>query len=186
MCIKITSKDCCLQKQAACWSQALIPACHWNGFDFITRSFSAMTVQPLVNCNSWWTGNCCAQQTLISTYATSASLRKSNTGSRSTVPFLLNINQFPREHFSMQQKSTWYFFYSQIYRESQVPLPWISWAVLANGTKHTEQLWSPPAVCFGAFSLYSKLFNELLIKEGDVHNRHCSVKTFLLKTTGWR
>lgn len=110
MCIKITSKDCCLQKQAACWSQALIPACHWNGFDFITRSFSAMTVQPLVNCNSWWTGNCCAQQTLISTYATSASLRKSNTGSRSTVPFLLNINQFPREHFSMQQKSTWYFF----------------------------------------------------------------------------
>lgn len=120
MCIKITSKDCCLQKQAACWSQALIPACHWNGFDFITRSFSAMTVQPLVNCNSWWTGNCCAQQTLISTYATSASLRKSNTGSRSTVPFLLNIN-FPGNISPCSRKAHGIFLQPDLQRVSGTP-----------------------------------------------------------------
>lgn len=50
--LKVTGKSYRLKRKLPAQNEALIPACHRSNFDFITRSFTEINVQPLVNFSS--------------------------------------------------------------------------------------------------------------------------------------
>lgn len=114
MCYKSPVNDLGCKTKLPAQNQASTPPRHRNNFGFITRNFSAMTVQSLVNFNSWWTCNCFAHRTLVQAHADVCFLQKSNLSSRNCrFPQYQSISQGT---FSPCNRRTFSLFLKQIYK----------------------------------------------------------------------